>query len=412
MRKELKIAVFYNLPTGGALKALQDSLRFLKSNGHYIDVYTLDTADDSFAPLKDFIDNYYVYPVRRSKFRKILFGSINKIIPSVNLPETSNVYIRFNDFKNAQKKIANDINVKDYDLVFLGQDATFTVSPAILEYLEKSTLYYCQEPSRTNEKILRKLKDESNTFFNKIYIKYFKQKYIKLDIEYASYADSILVNSYYSHENLLKVYGLNSQVSYLGIDINHFKCHNLPRENFILSVGMIVENKGFDFIIKSVGKVDKKFRPKLIITGYSVYPKWKNYLIQLAKDEGVELELLEGISYDELVELYNRAKLFVFGSYLEPFGLVPLEALACGTPVVSVKEGGMRETVVHNQNGFLVDRDERKFGEAIEKLLTNDELWDKFSKDGPKYIEDNWTLDHAGQNLLYHIYRILEKNEN
>lgn len=410
MIKKLKIAVFYNLPAGGALKALQVSLRFLKSKGHYIDVYTLDTADDSFAPLEEFIDNYYVYPVKRSRLRKLIFNTINKTISSVNLPDDSNVYIRFNDFKNTQRKIAEDINGKDYDFVFSGQDAKFTLTPAIFEFLEKPILYYCQEPFRTNEKILWKLTDDSSTIFNKLYLKFIRKKHVELDIEYAEYADYILCNSYYSHETLLKVYGLNSQVSYLGIDNNVFIPQNISRENFILSVGQIVGTKGYDFIIRSIGKIDMKVRPKLVITGYVTFPKWKNYLVQLAKDEEVELEILQDIPYDELIELYNKAKLFVFGSYLEPFGLAPLEALACGTPVVAVREGGMRETVVHNQNGFLVDRDEKKFAEAIVKLLTDDELWNKFSIDGPKYVNNNWTLEHAGQNLLYHINRFLDEN--
>ena len=410
MSKKLKIAIFCNT-RGGALKALQNEVKFLKSKGHYIDVYTVNVFDESFASFKEYVNNYYVYPFNKSKIRTFLFSFLNNAISLINIPSYSGVYFSFNDFKNIQKKMANDINEGDYDLVFSDKDSMFTASPFILKYINKPLVYYCHEPIR-NEKILKKLMFKQEKFYDKLYSRFIEKKYIELDLEYAKYADYILTNSYYSHENLLRIYGLNSHVSYPGIDASLFYCKNFPRENFILSVGSISEHKGFDFIIRSIGKIDKKIRPKLIITGYASKIRWKNYLIQLAKEEQVELELLEGIPFEELVDLYNKAKLFVFGSYLEPLGLVPLEALSCGTPVVAVKEGGIRETIKHNQNGLLVDRDERLFSEAIVKLLTNDEMWNKFSENGQKYIKNYWDLECTGQILINHFYHFLEEYDD
>ena len=118
--------------------------------------------------------------------------------------------------------------------------------------------------------------------------------------------------------------------------------------------------------------------------------------------------MLSGISYDELIKLYNEVKLVLFTPYLEPFGLVPLESFACGTPVIGVKEGGVRETVKHGENGLLLDRDERIFAKGIEELLINQELWNKCSKYGPIYIDEFWTLNHAGERLLTNFYNILD----
>jgi len=58
--------------------------------------------------------------------------------------------------------------------------------------------------------------------------------------------------------------------------------------------------------------------------------------------------------------------------YLEPFGLVPLEAMACGTPIVAVKEGRVKESVVHLETGLLIERDENEFAEALTELIVND----------------------------------------
>ena len=62
------------------------------------------------------------------------------------------------------------------------------------------------------------------------------------------------------------------------------------------------------------------------------------------------------ITDEELVILYNKAKLVVYTPYMEPFGLVPLEAMSCGTPVVGVNEGGVMETVLNGKTGILVER--------------------------------------------------------
>ena len=117
------------------------------------------------------------------------------------------------------------------------------------------------------------------------------------------------------------------------------------------------------------------------------------------------------ISDEELINLYNKAKLVVYAPYLEPFGYVPLEAMACGTPVVGVKEGGLRESILHNKTGLLTQRNEKDFANAIIQLLNDEELWNKLSQTGIKYIESAWTLEKAGERLLEHMYRILEKDE-
>ena len=413
MKTKLKIAIFHNLPASGAIKALRDNISFLKANGHTVDVYTTDYANETFTQLNNIVDNYFVYQIKIPKSRKMGMELANKLIKQINIQTdtpTVSALVRYKDFEKLQKQIAEEINSKNYDIVISEQDMLFTYTPAFVKYIKKPLIYFCQQPFRSNDRIIQKLDNNADSIFHKIY-NLVAKKYVNLDIEYAQYANNILVNSYYSHENLLKVYGLNSQVSYLGVDTELFKNCNLDRENFILSVGVLTSKKGFDFLIRAVGKIKKEIRPKFIIVSYRIDASWYNYLNELAKKYNVELEVLENISYDDLVVLYNKAKLFVFAPYLEPFGLVPLEALACGTPVIGVREGGVRETVKHDVNGLLLDRDEDVFAEGITTLLTDQELWLKFSENSSNYINSYWTLDHAGERLLNHIYRVLEKEK-
>ena len=409
MRK-LKIAVFHNLPAGGAIKALQDNIQFLRKNGHHVDVYTTDWSNFDFVPLKDEVDNYYIYPIKKSKFRVTTFKIIAKLIPSIPLDENSKTFISFKEYNTLLKKIAEDIDSKNYDLIFLEQDILFSLSSPIIKYINSLKVYYCQQPPRNNEKILQDINYPKKQVYEKVFDRIFGEDYLKLDEEYAKYSDYILCNSYFSHENILRQYGRNAQVSYLGVNTKQFYAKNLPRTNKILSVGSVYPSKGFDFIIKSLSKVDANIRPKLIIVGYSPNEEYINLLYNLANKLNVELEILSDISYEELINLYNEVKMVIFTPYLEPFGLVPLEASACGTPVIGVKEGGVKETIEHGKTGLLLDRDENIFAEGITELLTNQKLWEDMSNYGPKYINNFWTLEHGGQRLLNHFYRILDEH--
>ena len=268
-------------------------------------------------------------------------------------------------------------------------------------------------------KIVNNQKKKSSIFNNRLikpfaqyFVNYVETRDYERDLEFAQYSTNLLANSYFSHENILRQYGKNAYVSYIGVDTSMFKPYNLERENFVLSVGTCIPPKGYDFLIKAIAHIPENQRPKLVLVGNSSDEGWVNYLKTLANRKNVKLDIHSMISDVELIKLYNTAKLVVYAPYLEPFGYVPLEAMACGTPVVGVKEGGVKETVQHNKTGLLTQRDEKSFAKAIITLSNNKELWNKFSYNGIKTIQSYWTLEHAGNRLLNHIYRILDNQDD
>ena len=92
----------------------------------------------------------------------------------------------------------------------------------------------------------------------------------------------------------------------------------------------------------------------------------------LAAQSGVNFELKLRIDDSELIDLLNRARVMLYAPRLEPFGLAPLEANACGLPVIAVAEGGVRETILDGINGLLVEHDPDSMGTAIERLLVDE----------------------------------------
>jgi glycosyltransferase involved in cell wall biosynthesis len=184
----------------------------------------------------------------------------------------------------------------------------------------------------------------------------------------------------------------------------------MEREPYVLSVGSLTPAKGFDFIIRALSLIKKEIKPRLVIVWNAAWEPWKVHLEKLAIQREVKLEIKTLIDDFELVKLYNQARLCVYAPYLEPFGLVPLEAMACGTPVVAVKEGGVRESVVHNESGILTERDEEEFAEAITQLLPDENKRQSMGQRGIELIQGFWTLRHAGERLLRHLERAMQRS--
>jgi len=95
----------------------------------------------------------------------------------------------------------------------------------------------------------------------------------------------------------------------------------------------------------------------------------------------------------------QTAGALIYTSRLEPFGLVPLEANACGLPVVAVAEGGVRETVKDGINGILSDPSPAALAKALEELLDNPEKRDQLGASARAYVVENWGTGNAARAL-------------
>jgi glycosyltransferase involved in cell wall biosynthesis len=134
----------------------------------------------------------------------------------------------------------------------------------------------------------------------------------------------------------------------------------------------------------------------------------RRYLEELANRLNVSVEFLTLVPHEELVRLYNQARLTLYAPIMEPFGFVPLESLACGTPVVGVCEGGVRETILHNKTGLLTDRDPRCFAEAIKDLLSDSDSRKQFGRQGRTYVERQWQWDRTVRNLENYLINVIQ----
>jgi glycosyltransferase involved in cell wall biosynthesis len=377
----MRIAFFHNLPAGGAKRVAFEFIQRLV-NTHEVDLYVYDNTSEKFNDVSTLVDN------------KILVNGGNESRIKL-LGRLISMYRA----RRASKKMSILINSRGYDLALVMQ-CKVTNSPYLLRYLDIPSLYVCHEPSsKINEPHYNhdKLKGIFG-FLKKIVISYT----IKIDRINAKKATLISTSSLYSCEDLYRNYGVHPKLNYLGVDTEKFRPMDIPKESYILSVGALNAAKAQDFIIESVGTLRVKPPIKFIYNYSYGHKEYQQYLVDLANSLGVTISFNFMVSDAELVKAYNQAALTVFPSLLEPLGLVPLESMACGTPLIGVAEGGIRETIINNETGFLTERDPYAFGKAIDLLLNDTQLMSEMGRNGRRSVEEKWLWEHS--------FKTLEKN--
>jgi len=310
--------------------------------------------------------------------------------------------------------IGRTIDTTRPDVVFV-HSCQFTYSPAILRSVSRPTVYYCHEPLRrvceppitrpyTELQGWRRLVDRLNPLrlWHRVTIEREDRQNVKA-------ANRILVNSHFSRESVYRTYGVWPHTCYLGVDSTFFRPLGLPRQHKVLSVGQLSPHKGFDFVIRSLAHIPVDQRPSFQIVANSETPGERAYLERLAEAHVVTLDIQTRVSDRDLLNLYNRAALVAYAPVLEPFGLVTLEAAACGTPVVGVHEGGIRETVVHRETGLLTERDSQEFAEAMRRLLIDSTLSARYGRQARERAVEKWNWEQSVATLETYLHQAAGK---
>jgi glycosyltransferase involved in cell wall biosynthesis len=170
--------------------------------------------------------------------------------------------------------------------------------------------------------------------------------------------EEIATNSNNTNERIKKYYSRSATVINPGIDCDRFG--NDGDDKYFLYPSRIVINKRQDYVIdafKQFVKKSKNHRYRLVLAGtLSRDPEHAEYLEKLKKQAyGYKVEIIQNPSDDKLIKLYSRCSAVMFAAINEDFGIVPLEGMSSAKPVISVNEGGPRETVLDEKTGFLVN---------------------------------------------------------
>jgi glycosyltransferase involved in cell wall biosynthesis len=388
----MKIAAIHNFldKQRGAERAFLKMVLALKASGHEVDVFVLG------------ISEYFAESLKDADIRVV---SLN--FNAWGLNYIRQIYTYFNIINEFRliflyRKTARQINESTYDCAFISH---FYLSPLILPLLSIPAVYYCHEPNRllfeppfnssSTHRILR-LVDLVPREIDK-----------RIEKHCARSADMILTNSDYSRECILRAYGILPVTNRLGVDLDVFKKIDVGKENIVISLGALQRAKAHDFVIRSIGLISPEKRPRLLIIGSGSIKK-VSYYFSLAGKYNVALQIKSNIADEELVALYSKARIFAI-SYIREPSIEP-EALGCELPIVAVKEGGVSETVIHNETGILTNRDEKEFAQAIEYLLDNPDKASEMGRKGREWIEKNFTWEMCAENLEKNFNKVLRES--
>ena len=386
----MRIALFHNLPSGGAKRAIFEWTRRL-AKVHSIDVFTLSSANHDFCDIRPLVDNHYTFDIKPRRLFSSPFGRLNQLQRWRNLGELYTV----------EGQIADQIKSSQYDLLF-SHTCQFTVIPILNQLVQTPSVYYLHEPfGQAFSRQIARPYDRNSPWrarLNKIdpLIAKYNSKLDEIQQNSINQTELLLSNSLFTQVQMRDIYEVEAPICHYGVDHKKF-CPNpgIQKDFFLLSVGELSPRKGFDFLIESISMIPITIRPKLKLACNAVQEAEKKHLEDLANRHQVELELLHNQDNKQLALEYNRALFCVYSPVQEPFGLVPLEAMACGTAVIGVKEGGVVESIVHEHTGLLVERDPARFAEAIQLLLANPKLAGEYGRNGREHVLQNWTWDKA-----------------
>jgi len=213
--------------------------------------------------------------------------------------------------------------------------------------------------------------------------------------------DYLIANSQYGFSEIKRIYQRQPDlIAYPGVDFKLFKPKD-KKQNYLFTVSRLDKQKNIDIIIKAFILLPERIK--------------KNYLLEIA-GEGVEkdnlvklvskLNLSDKVIFSgwipekDLPAKYAKAKLVLFAAKNEPFGIVLVEAMACGTPVIAFKSGGVKESVVNGQTGILIEKNNPDFlAEKIIELLDKPDFLAKMGKKARQHVKENFSWNIAAEKI-------------
>lgn len=270
-----------------------------------------------------------------------------KIVTKNKIPQTSflqnrkSIKTKHRNFLPLFPYAIEQFDLSKYDLIISSSHA---VAKGVLTNSNQLHINYCHTPIRYAWDLTHQYLRESNlTRGIKGTIAKAILHYIRMwDVSTANRVDYFIANSNYVASRIRKIYRRDATVIYPPVDVDKFGC-GTKKENYYLTASRFVPYKRIDLIIEAFSLMPEK---KLVIIGDGPDEA------KLKSKATSNIEFAGYQTQEKLKSFMQNAKAFVFAAD-EDFGIMPVEALASGTPVIAYNKGGTAETIIDNQTGIL-----------------------------------------------------------
>jgi len=308
----------------------------------------------------------------------------NKILEETNIctsfiQKLPKAKTKYRDYLIFYPLAIEQFDLSQYDVIISSSHA---VAKGVLTNSSQLHICYCHTPIRYAWDLYHSYLKESGLSkgirgtIAKIILHYIRV----WDVTTSNRVDYFIANSKYVAKRIKKIYGRDSVVIYPPVNIDKFEVYT-EKEDFYLTASRMVPYKKIDLIVETFSRLPDK---RLIVIGDG--PDFE----KIKRKAGKNVELLGYQPFEVLKNCMQRAKAFIFSAE-EDFGIVPVEAQACGTPVIAYGKGGATETVIEGETGlFFKEQSVESLIEAVRKFETMEDKFDsgiirenaeKFSKE-------------------------------
>lgn len=383
------VFIHLDLGIGGAEQLVLQLAKAGQENGHEVTLITTRCDPDhcfaAVAPGGSLHSNLHIYG---NWIPSQLFGACTAIMSTLRI-----LFLTWQVCRHHR-----DANVCIVDVLPTALPLLYLMLPSAASF------FYCHFPDQ-----LLLQRSGSKSFFNQLY----RAILNSLEELTMSTADLMVVNSKFTRDTVLKTFStfqddqMNIPVLYPALDLSSSSASKnndalLPKttQSPVVSLNRFERKKNVLLLLYAYQYLketypDQELPPLIVAGGYDI----KNaenveYRGELQKvvDEKLDISVIfrTDISDDERAALFETALVVVYTPHKEHFGIVPLEAMHAGTPVIAVKSGGPMETIVDSKTGFLREPSPQAFGEALLQLIRDPAKASAMGRAGKFHVDANF----------------------
>lgn len=239
-------------------------------------------------------------------------------------------------------------DLRKYDLVITSATGTYT-SPNYLRVGDKTLhISYCHTPPRYLYGYAV-ANDWTNNWFRRILLVLgqIPMHFLRiLDFKFAQRPDYFISNSNEVASRIKKFYRRESATIYPPVELDHV-VKNVIKQDFLLAGGRLSRAKRIDLAIEACKKLNLKL--KVFGKGFG------NIKDELSKISSKNIEFVGEVTDHEKMKLFAQAKGYILPADNEDFGIVAVESMASGTPVIAYRSGGLKESIIDGKTGLFFD---------------------------------------------------------